>query len=51
MLILRAVQLGISIGDMKLLTIGMIIDMLTESANDSEEYDKIAEQADIDKFF
>lgn len=51
MLILRAVQLGISISDMKYLTIGMVIDMLTESSNDQEEYDKIANQEDIDNFF
>ncbi len=34
---LRAMQIGISIADMELLTVGMIIDMYTEAANDHIE--------------
>ena len=32
-------------------TIGMIFDMLTEQANDHEEYAIVATQEDIDAFF
>ena len=47
---LRAVQLGISIADLDLLTIGLVVDMYTESANDQEDYDLVASQEDMDKF-
>ena len=47
---LRAVQLGISIADMDLLTIGLVIDMYTESANDHQDYDEMATQEDMDRF-
>lgn len=47
---LRAVQLGISIADLDLLSIGLVIDMYTESANDQEDYDLVASQEDMDKF-
>ena len=48
--LLRAVKLGISIQDLELLTIGLVMDMFTESQNDNFEYDMLAEQADFDKF-
>nr|DAL97507.1 MAG TPA: hypothetical protein [Caudoviricetes sp.] len=48
--LLRAVQLGVSIQDMDLLTIGLILDMYTESANDNIKYPDIASQEDFDKF-
>ncbi len=47
---LRAVQLGISIGDMGLLTVGMVLDMAAESQNDSVEYPLKPTQADFDRF-
>lgn len=47
---LRAVQLGISIHDMDLLTIGLILDMHTESINDNEQYPDKATQDDFNKF-
>ena len=47
---LRAVQLGISIADLDLLTIGLVIDMYTESANDHQDYDEVATQEDMDRF-
>ena len=47
---LRAVQLGISIADLDLLTIGLVIDMYTESANDHQDYDEMATQEDMDRF-
>ena len=48
--LLRCVELGIAISDLDLLTIGLIIDMWTEKANDGVKYKKIATQQDFDKF-
>lgn len=36
--------------DLEELDMGMVYDMIIEKANDSAEYDKIATQADFDKF-
>jgi hypothetical protein len=47
---LRCVQLGISIRDLDLLTIGMITDMVTESQRDSETFDVVAGQDEYDQF-
>ena len=49
---LRCVQLGISIGDLDLLTIGMISEMFIENQNDSasESYSQLAGQSDFDNF-
>lgn len=41
---LRCVQLGISIRDLDLLTIGLVNDMFTESANDDYPYKQLASQ-------
>ncbi len=48
--LLRCVQLGISIRDLDLLTIGMVNDMYAESSNDECNYNTVATQADFDKF-
>ena len=49
--LLRCVQLGISIRDLDLLTIGMVNDMYTESSNDEYKgYAQIATQRDFDTF-
>ena len=49
--LLRCVQLGISIGDLDLLTIGLVNDMYAESGNDSYTgYATIASQRDMDLF-
>lgn len=48
--LLRCVQLGISIRDLDLLTIGMVNDMYAESSNDDWNYNKVATQSDFDKF-
>ena len=45
---LRAVQLGLSIGDLEYLSIGMVYDMLIESLNDKYDYPALATQSDID---
>ena len=49
--LLRCVQLGISIRDLELLTIGMVNDMYVESGNDQDadkNYCVIATQADFE---
>ena len=50
--LLRCVELGISIRDLELLTIGLILDMWTERDNDGTVYDETrhATQEDFDKF-
>lgn len=46
--LLRCVQLGISIRDLDLLTIGLVNDLFTESMNDSYPYKDLASQHDFD---
>ena len=49
--LLRCVQLGISIRDLDLLTIGMVNDMYAESGNDDYKgYKELATQEDFDRF-
>ena len=56
--LLRCVELGISIADLDLLTIGLVLDMWTERSNDSAYYEnadvgetvRLATQADFDVF-
>ena len=50
LLLLRAVQLGVQIGEMDLLTIGTINDMYTEMQNDENQgaYSTLASQEWID---
>lgn len=48
--LLRCVEVGISIRDLDLLTIGTVLDMWTEKANDDMEYEQVAQQEDFDKF-
>jgi hypothetical protein len=49
--LLRCVQLGISIRDLDLLTIGLVNDMYPESGNDDYKgYKELATQDDFDKF-
>ena len=50
MFLLRCVQLGLSIRDLDLLTIGMVNDMFAESRNADYKYDTLATQEDFDKF-
>lgn len=50
LLLLRCVEVGISICDLDLLTIGMVLDIWTEKANDNVKYKKVAGQAEFDKF-
>ena len=48
--LLRCVQLGLSMADLDLLSIGLVNDMFTERANDEAEYDYRACQSDFDSF-
>jgi len=48
--LLRCTEIGISIADLDLLTIGLVMDIWTEKGNDSITYDKVASQEDFDKF-
>ena len=48
--LLRCVQLGLSIRDLDLLTIGMVNDMYVESPNDEHKYAVVATQEDFDRF-
>ena len=48
--LLRCVQIGLSIRDLDLLTIGMVNDMYAESRNDDYNYKEIASQDDFDRF-
>lgn len=48
--LLRTFQMGLSMTDLDCLEYGTVIDMMTESANDSCEYRQLASQEDFDKF-
>lgn len=48
--LLRCVQLGISIRDLELLTIGLVNDMYAESGNDGYDYAYKPTQVDFDLF-
>ena len=48
--LLRCVEIGISIRDLDLLTIGMVLDIWTEKGNDGAKYDHMATQEDFNKF-
>ena len=50
LLLLRAVQLGVQISEMDLLTIGTVLDMYMELQRDDEPHDQIASQDDMNKF-
>lgn len=48
--LLRSTEIGISIRDMDLLSVGLVIDMWTEKANDGVKYKRVATQEDFDEF-
>ncbi len=48
--LLRCVQIGLSLRDLDLLTIGMVNDMYAEQMNDNVKYDEVAVQSDFDSF-
>ena len=47
---LRCVQLGLSVRDLDLLTIGMVNEMFIESRNDEYKYPIMADQKMMDAF-
>lgn len=49
LLLLRAVRLGVPLGDLDRLTIGMLNDMYTEAANDELDWPTLATQEDMDR--
>ena len=48
--LLRCTQMGLTMEDLDRLDMGMVLDMLTESANDDYDYPRKATQEDFDKF-
>lgn len=48
---LRCAELGLSDDALRGMTMGMVYDMLTERANDREDYPIRATQADIEAYF
>lgn len=48
--LLRAVQMGLTISDLDGLEYGTVVDMMTESSNDGEEYSYLPTQEDFDAF-
>lgn len=48
--LLRCVQLGLSMADLELLSIGLINDMYAENINDDFHYASLATQDDFDRF-
>ena len=47
---LRCCELGLSVADLDLLTVGLVTDMFTEKLNDDAEYGQPATQEDFDSF-
>lgn len=48
--LLRCLQIGLSLRDLDLVTIGMVNDMYAESRNDDFKYKELASQEDFDNF-
>jgi len=50
MILLRAVQIGLRLSDLETITMGDLVDMLTEFDNDSYDYPVKATQDDFRSF-
>lgn len=48
--LLRCLQIGLSLRDLDLLTVGMVNDMFVEHTNDDCSYATLATQEDFDRF-
>lgn len=48
--LLRCLQIGLSLRDLDLLTVGMVNDIFVEHMNDDFHYDVLATQEDFDRF-
>lgn len=51
LIMLRAIQLGLSIDDMGVLEMGELTDILIESSNDNYDYPKKATESDFKAMF
>lgn len=50
LILLRCLQIGLSMSDLDHLTLGMVYDILIEKANDDYEWDELATDEDIANF-
>jgi hypothetical protein len=50
-LTLRALQLGLRIEDLNILTLGELLDLIVERSNDDYNYEQKATTEDIDRLF
>ena len=48
--LLRCLQIGLSLRDLDLLTVGMVNDIFVENMNDDCDYATVATQEDFDSF-
>ena len=48
--LLRCLQIGLSLRDLDLLTVGMVNDIFIENSNDDCEYATVASQEEMDAF-
>lgn len=48
--LLRCVEMGVSLGDLDLITVGTVLDMVMEKGNDSLNYPLLPTQADFDRW-
>lgn len=48
--LLRCVQIGLSLQELELLTIGLVNDLFIEMNNDQFQYAHVASQEDMDRF-
>ena len=48
--LLRCVQLGLSMTDLEMMSIGLVNEMIIESRNDEYPYATLASQEDFDRF-
>ena len=48
--LLRCMEVGISVSDLDLLTVGLVLDIWTEKTNDGVKYRQLATQEDFDRF-
>lgn len=48
--LLRAIQSGLSLDDLDCMEVGMVYDIMIESANDDAKYNYIATQEDFDRW-
>ena len=47
---LRCFQVGITLADLEVLSMGTVFDIITEAGNDNYNYQEVACQEDFDKF-